>query len=87
MSPVRDDRLGVALGAAHHRVDAGDQFVLVEGLGHIVVGAAAEPLTLVLDFGVAGQDQDRRVDLGDPQLAQHLQAAHVGQFRSSRMMS
>jgi hypothetical protein len=38
-----DDRLGVALGAAHDRVDAGDQFVLVERLGHVVVGAEAEP--------------------------------------------
>ena len=36
-----DDRLGVTLGAAHDRVDAGDQFVLVEGLGHVIVGAEA----------------------------------------------
>jgi RNA-directed DNA polymerase len=34
-----DDRLGVAFGAPHDRVDARDQFVLVERLGHVVVGA------------------------------------------------
>jgi hypothetical protein len=37
-----DDRLGVTLGTADDRVDAGDQLVLVEGLGHVVVGADAE---------------------------------------------
>ena len=58
-----DDRLGVALGAAHDGVDAGDQFVLVERLGHVVVGAEAETLDLVLDAGEAGEDQDRRLDL------------------------
>ena len=36
-----DDGLRVALGAADDRMNAGDQFVLVEGLGHIVVGAEA----------------------------------------------
>src|SRR5262245_20946538 len=44
-----DDRLGVALGAAHDGMDAGHQLVLVEGLGHVVVGAEAEAAHLVLD--------------------------------------
>ena len=34
-----DDRLRMALGAAHHGVDAGNQLVLVERLGHVIVGA------------------------------------------------
>jgi hypothetical protein len=53
----------MALGAAHDRVDARHQFVLVEGLRHVVVGAEAEALDLVLDAGEAGEDEDRRVDL------------------------
>ena len=76
-----DDRLGVALGAADDRVDARDQLVLVERLGHVVVGAEAEALDLVLDAGEAGEDQDRRLDLRDPQRAQHLEARHVGQVQ------
>ena len=44
-----DDRLRVALRATHYRVDAGDQFVLVERLGDVVVGTEAETLDLILD--------------------------------------
>ena len=62
-----DHRLGVALRTAHDRMDARDQFVLVERLGQIIVGAVAEPFDLVLDAGHAGEDQDRRLDLGDAQ--------------------
>jgi hypothetical protein len=42
----------VTLGAAHHGVDAAHQLVLVEGLGHVVVGAAAEALDLCVDLAV-----------------------------------
>src|SRR5215831_16532921 len=72
-----DDRLGMPLGAPHDRVDARHQLVLVEWLGHVVVGAEAEALDLVLDAGEAGEDEDRRLDLGDPQRAQHLEPGHV----------
>ena len=51
-----DHRLGVALGPAHDGVDTGDQFVLVERLGHIVVGAEAETPYLVLDAGEAREN-------------------------------
>ncbi len=74
-----DDRLGMALGAAHDRMDAGDQLVLVEGFCHVVVGADAETLDLVLDAGKAGEDQDRCLDLGDPKLLEDVVAGHVGQ--------
>src|SRR5450759_43454 len=53
-----DDGLGVALGAADDGVDACHQLVLVEWFGHVVVGAEAETLDLVLDAGEAGEDQD-----------------------------
>jgi hypothetical protein len=57
----------MALGTAHDRMNAGNQLVLVERLGHVVVGAEAETAHLVLDAGHAGQDQDRGLDLGNPQ--------------------
>jgi hypothetical protein len=60
-------------------VDAGDQFVLVERLGHVVVGTEAEPADLVLDAGETGQDQDRGLDLRHSKRAQHLVTRHVGQ--------
>src|SRR3954453_14809026 len=58
-----DYRLSVALGTAYDRMDAGNQFVLVEGLGHVVVGTDAETLDLVLDAGEAGEDQNGGLDL------------------------
>jgi hypothetical protein len=67
--------------AQESQVDAGDQLVLVEGLGHVVVGAEAEAAHLVLDAGKPGEDQDRGLDLGDPQAAQHLEARHVRQVQ------
>ena len=63
----------------HDGVDPGDEFVLVERLGQVVVGAVAKSFDLVLDAGHPGKDQDGRLDLGDPQRAQHLVAGHVGQ--------
>jgi len=60
-------------------MNAGNQLVLVEGLGHIVVGADAETLDLVLDAGEAGEDQNGCLDLGNPKLLEHVVAGHVGQ--------
>ena len=60
-----NDRLGVALGAAHDGMDARHQFILVEWLGHIVVGSEAETFDLVLDAANARKDQDWCLDLGD----------------------
>jgi hypothetical protein len=71
----------VALRAANNGVDAGDQLVLMERLGHVVVGAAGEGLHLGVDLGGTGKDHDRGVDLADPQRAQHVHAAHVRQVQ------
>src|SRR5450759_3810943 len=76
-----DHRLGVALGAAHDGVNARHQFVLVEWLGHVVIGAEAETFDLVLDAGEAGEDQNRRLHLRDAQAAQHLEARHIRQVQ------
>jgi hypothetical protein len=46
----------VPFGAANDGVDARDQLVLVERLGHVVVGTEAEPAHLVLDAAKAGKD-------------------------------
>src|SRR5262245_27090267 len=76
-----DHRLRMALGAAHDGVDARDQLVLVEWLGHVVVGAEAETADLVLDAGQAGEDENGRLDLGDAKRAEHLEARHVRQVQ------
>src|SRR5256885_14479530 len=76
-----DDRLGVTLGTAHDRVDAGDQFVLVEGFCHVVVGANAETFDLVLDAGEAGEDQNGCLDLGNPELLEYVVAGHIRQVQ------
>src|SRR5258707_6452658 len=73
-----DHRLGMALGTADDRMDAGDQFVLVERLGHVVVGADAETLDLVLDAGEAGADHDRGLYLRQPKLLAHYVTRKVG---------
>ena len=71
----------MALGAAHHSLNAGDQLILVERLGHIIVGAKAQRANLCLDNGVAGEDHHRRLHLGKPQALQNLEAAHVRQLQ------
>src|SRR5262249_44843409 len=76
-----DHRLGVALGAPHDGVDSRHQLVLVERLGHVVVGAEAEAAHLVLDAGEPGEDQNGRLHFGDAQGAQHLEAGHVRQIQ------
>src|SRR4029078_4028663 len=58
-----------------------DQFVLVEGLGHVIVGADAETLDLVLDAGEPGEDQNGGFDLGNPKLLEHVVTGHVGQVK------
>jgi hypothetical protein len=53
----------------------------VEGLGHVVVGAAAEGLDLGLDLRGSGEDHHRGVDLADAQLTQNFQTIHVGEVQ------
>jgi CheY-like chemotaxis protein len=44
-------------------------------------GADAEALDLVLDAGKAGEDQNGGLDLGYPELLEHVVAGHVGQVQ------
>jgi hypothetical protein len=71
----------VSLRAAHDSLNARHQFVPVEWLGHVVVGAEAETLDLVHDADNAGEDQDRCLHLGDAQGSEHLEARHIGQVQ------
>src|SRR3546814_16968194 len=66
---------------SHDRMDARDEFVFVERLGHVVVGAEAEAANLVLDAGEAGKDKDRCPDFGDAQGLEDLVAAHRSEER------
>jgi len=68
-------------------MDARDEFVLVEGLCHVIVGAEAETFDFVLDAGEAGKNENGRVDLAHAQRLQNLVTDMSGRFRSSRMMS
>ena len=49
-------------------------------LGHVIVRAESQTLDLVLDAAEAGQNQDRRLDLGDAQGPQHFETRHVRQI-------
>jgi hypothetical protein len=55
-----DDRLRMSSGASHNGMNARDQLILVERLGHVVVSTEAEAFDLVLDAGEAGEDQNRQ---------------------------
>jgi hypothetical protein len=57
-----DDGLGVAFGAAHHGMDAGDKLVLVKGLRHIIIGAETEATDLVLNRGKASDFSVNSID-------------------------
>jgi hypothetical protein len=71
----------MVLGTAHDCEDARYQFIFVEWLRHVVVGAKAETLDLVLDAGNAGQDQDRCFYLGEAQRSEYVKSRHIGQVQ------
>ncbi len=54
---------------------------LWNGLVHVVVGAQAKTPDLVLDAWKAGEDEDRRLHLRDPQAAQDLEAERVRKIK------
>jgi hypothetical protein len=55
--------LRVALGAADDGLDARDELVFVERLGHIIVGAEAQPADFIVDAGEAGKKENLRRNL------------------------
>ena len=67
-----------AVGAAEHRLHAGDELGRRERLGDVVVGAELEAEHPV-DLGVAGGEEDHRDRRGLAQAAAHLEAVDVGE--------
>src|SRR6266566_2777616 len=62
-------------------MDARHQLVLMERLGHVVVGAVAETADFVPDTGKARKNQNRRLHLGDAQRPQNFESRHVGKVQ------
>src|SRR5690606_29200387 len=54
----QDDFCAVALGAAQHRIDAGNQFAGGKRLGDVIIGAGVEALDLVVLFALGGEHDD-----------------------------
>ena len=77
--PGADGRGGVPLRAADDRVQPRHQFALLEGLGEVVVGAEAEAADLAVGVVHPREDQHRRLHTRRAQLAQNVEAVHVGQ--------
>src|SRR5580704_13409961 len=72
-----NDRLRMSFGAAHDCMNTSYQFVLVERLGHVIVGAETQSSDLVFDAGQTRWNQNRRLDLRNPQTAKYFEAGHV----------
>ena len=68
-----------AWGAPRQRTHARFQFVQVEGLGQVVVGAGVQAQDAVADRAARGEDQHRRRQPGGARLGQHLQPVQAGQ--------
>src|SRR6478735_12161940 len=72
-------RLAPARGAAQQRVDAREQFLDVEGLDEVIVGASLQSLDLVLPRRTRGEDQDGEFLAFGAQVAHQVHARHLGQ--------
>lgn len=62
-----------------HRLQAGQQFLRVEGLTNVVVGAGFKAVDFFVPGIAGGQDDDRHVVAGVAPTFQHLQAGQFGQ--------
>ncbi len=60
-------------------MDTCDQFILVEWLGHVVVGTEAEAPDLVLNTGHPREDENWRLYLGKAECTKNLVTGHVRQ--------
>ena len=71
----------MALGTADDCLDPRDQLAAIERFGQEIVGADAETFDLVVEFGEARKDQDRRLHARRPQPAQHLVSVDIRQHQ------
>ena len=63
--------------AAQHGADAREQFLQIEGLGDVVVGAKLQPLQLVGLLAASGQNDDRHL-ARLPQHRTQIEAVEIG---------
>src|SRR6185312_8545966 len=75
---VRDDGLRARRAAALKRLDAREQLGKGEGLGEIIVRPALQPLHPLVGRAERRKDNDRRVDAGRANSAQHRETVHSG---------
>jgi len=73
--------LTLSLGTPQDGFDMRHQLTPIERLCQIIIGAEAEALDLAVEVRVAGQDQDRGIGAGAPQLANDLVAVDVRQHQ------
>jgi hypothetical protein len=76
---VLDDAGRRAQAAPRERAHPRLQLLQRERLGHVVVGAQVQALDALLDAVGRGEDQHRHAAAAPAQLAQHLEAVHLGQ--------
>src|SRR5690606_17752671 len=76
-----DDRLRMALRTTNDGVDTRNQLILVERLGHVVVGTETKAPHLVFNTGHARENEDRGLHLGQAQSPQDLITRHVRQVQ------
>ena len=69
----------MTLGTTHNRRDTGNQLILVERLGKIVIGTVTERLHLGFDVRVARKDHHRRVHTAHTELFEHFVAGDIWQ--------
>lgn len=74
---------GVLAGGAHPaqpRPDPRQEFLCLERLGHVVVGARLQPLDHVTGVGLRGEHHDRHIRFR-PQVATHVDAVATGKHQ------
>ena len=71
----------VAVGAANHGVDAGDELRERERLGQVVVGAKVEAADAIVNHVAGGQDEHRRPDAVGASRLQHRPAVELRQHQ------
>src|SRR3546814_6255332 len=81
-----DDRLAVPLRTADDGVDARHQFVAMERLGDVIVGAEAEAAHLRIHLADARQDQHRRLPARDAELLERSEE-HTSDLQSLMIIS
>jgi len=71
--------VAVRAAASHHRADTRFEFLRLERLQHVVVGAAVQALHAVVQFIARGEDDHRRVTIALAETRKQRHAVDAGQ--------